>query len=155
MKLRYPLHIHISTLFAILIMIVGGMVGGICFRISSSILETGASELSQRIARETVRDFAHIVAPAEMAVRMLSQGALGRAASQEERRTFLTLMREALNSSHELASIYAGFANEAVEKSSSHHAGSERNGQAMVINGEEGSHGPLQDDRYQSALSRR
>ena len=38
-------------------------------------------DICERIARETVRDFAHIVAPAEMAVRMLSQGALGRARS--------------------------------------------------------------------------
>ena len=111
MKLRYPLHIHISALFAILVVLVGALVGGIGFRISSSILETGARELSQRIARETVRDFAHIVAPAEMAVRILSQGALGRSGNEDERRAFLALMREALNSSHELASIYGGFAN--------------------------------------------
>ncbi len=111
MKLRYPLHIHISALFAILVVLVGALIGGIGFRLSSSILETGASELSQRIARETVRDFTQIVSPAEMAVRMLSQGALGRSASEAERRAFLALMREALSSSHELASIYAGFDN--------------------------------------------
>ena len=41
MKLRYPLHIHISALFAILVVLVGALVGGIGFRISSSILEQG------------------------------------------------------------------------------------------------------------------
>ena len=111
MKLRFPLHIHISTLFLTLILIVGGLVAGIGFRISQNILDTGASELSARIGRETVRDFTNIVAPAEMAARLVSQGALGQTRTHAERLRFLGLLREALKSSSELASIYAGFGN--------------------------------------------
>ena len=110
MKLRYPLHIHLSTLFVILVLMVGGLIGGMGFGISRDILETGANDLSQRIARDTRESFVNIMAPAEMAVRILSQGALGRTNDETERMAFLGLMREALDSSHELASIYAGFA---------------------------------------------
>ena len=46
---RFPLHVHISTLFIALILLVGGVIGGLGYRISSEILETMASELNARI----------------------------------------------------------------------------------------------------------
>jgi hypothetical protein len=54
MKRRLPLHVHISTLFIVLILLVGGVIGGLGFKISRDILETSASELNTRIGRETV-----------------------------------------------------------------------------------------------------
>ena len=48
MKRRFPLHVHISTLFLTLILIVGGVIGGLGYKISRDILETTASDLSAR-----------------------------------------------------------------------------------------------------------
>ena len=56
MKRRFPLHVHISTLFLTLILIVGGVIGGLGYRISHNILETTASDLSTRISRETLSE---------------------------------------------------------------------------------------------------
>ena len=109
MKLRFPLHIHISTLFLVLILVVGGLVGTVGYRISQDILENSANELSTRIGRETVSDFTSIVAPAEMAARLASQGAIGETKTHDERWHFLGLMREVLHSARELTSIYIGF----------------------------------------------
>ena len=53
MTRRFPLHVHISTLFIALILLVGGVIGGLGYRISSEILETTASELNTRVGRET------------------------------------------------------------------------------------------------------
>jgi HD-GYP domain-containing protein (c-di-GMP phosphodiesterase class II) len=111
MTRRFPLHVHISTLFIVLILLVGGVIGGLGYRISSEILETTASELNTRIGRETVGEFSNIIGPAEMATRLLSYDGITQARSLEERLLNLGFMREALNNSSALTSLYVGYGN--------------------------------------------
>lgn len=110
-KRRFPLHIHISTLFLILILIVGGVIGGLGYTISRNILKTTSNELTSRIGRETLREFTRIIGPAEMAARLISLDDITQARSLEERLGNLGFMREALNNSSELTSLYVGYAN--------------------------------------------
>lgn len=49
MKYQQPFHIHISTIFLTLILLVGSIIGGLGYKISHDILESSASELSTRI----------------------------------------------------------------------------------------------------------
>ena len=79
MKYRLPLHVHISTLFLVLVLIVGVAIGGLGYSVSRSILKSSADELSQRIGRETLREVRGLIAPAEMATRLLSLGGLPQA----------------------------------------------------------------------------
>ena len=111
MKRRFPLHVHISTLFLTLILIVGGVIGGLGYKISHNILETTASDLSARISRETLSEFTNIIGPAEMATRLLSFDGITQAKSLDERLANLGFMREALNNSEALTSIYVGYGN--------------------------------------------
>ena len=111
MTRRFPLHVHISTLFIALILLVGGVIGGLGYRISSEILETTANELNTRIGRETVGEFSNIIGPAEMATRLLSYDGITQARSLEERLLNLGFMREALNNSSALTSLYVGYGN--------------------------------------------
>ena len=111
MTRRFPLHVHISTLFIVLILLVGGVIGGLGYRISSEILKTTASELNTRIGRETVGEFSNIIGPAEMATRLLSYDGITQARSLEERLLNLGFMREALNNSSALTSLYVGYGN--------------------------------------------
>ena len=111
MKRRFPLHVHISTLFLTLILIVGGVIGGLGYKISHNILETTASDLSTRISRETLSEFTNIIGPAEMATRLLSFDGITQAKSLDERLANLGFMREALNNSEALTSIYVGYGN--------------------------------------------
>ena len=111
MKRRFPLHVHISTLFLTLILIVGGVIGGLGYKISRDILETTASDLSARISRETLSEFTNIIGPAEMATRLLSFDGITQAKSLDERLANLGFMREALNNSEALTSIYVGYGN--------------------------------------------
>ena len=108
---RFPLHVHISTLFIALILLVGGVIGGLGYRISSEILETMASELNARIGRETVGEFSNIIGPAEMAARLLSYDGITQATSLEQRLQNVGFMREALNNSSALTSLYVGYGN--------------------------------------------
>ena len=111
MKNRFPLHVHISALFLILILLVGGVIGGLGYRISRDILESTARELSVRIVRETLREFTGIIAPAEVATRLLSLDGITQAKSLEARLEHLGFMREALHSSSELTALYVGYGN--------------------------------------------
>ncbi len=109
MKRRFPLHIHISTLFLILILGVGGIIGGLGYTISRDILKSTSKELTSRIGRETLHEFTRIIGPAEMAARLISLDDITRARSLEERLGNLGFMREALNNSSELTSLYIGY----------------------------------------------
>jgi HD-GYP domain-containing protein (c-di-GMP phosphodiesterase class II) len=111
MTRRFPLHVHISTLFIAVILLVGSVIGGLGYRVSSGILETTASELNARIGRETVGDFTSIIGPAEMATRLLSYDGITQATSLEERLQNVGFMREALNNSGALTSLYVGYGN--------------------------------------------
>lgn len=111
MTRRFPLHVHISTLFIAVILLVGSVIGGLGYTVSSGILETTASELNARIGRETVGDFTSIIGPAEMATRLLSYDGITQATSLEERLQSVGFMREALNNSGALTSLYVGYGN--------------------------------------------
>ena len=52
MTRRFPLHVHISTLFLVLILLVGGVIGGLGLKISRDILESTANQLDARIDAE-------------------------------------------------------------------------------------------------------
>ncbi|MBS1228273.1 MAG: hypothetical protein H6R17_1550 [Proteobacteria bacterium] len=111
MKRRFPLHVHISTLFLVLLLIVGGVVGGLGYTVSRGILKSSADELSERIGRETLREVRSLIGPAEMATRLLSLGGLPQASSLEQRLGHLGFVREALSGSAELTSLYVGYGN--------------------------------------------
>ncbi len=111
MTRRFPLHVHISTLFIALILLVGGVIGGLGYKVSRDILESTASEINTRIGRETVSEFSNLIGPAEMATRLLSYGGITEAKSLEERLRNIGFMREALDNSQALTSLYVGYAN--------------------------------------------
>ncbi len=111
MKYRLPLHVQISTIFLALILLVGGIIGSLGYKISRDILESTASELNTRISRETLVEFSSLIGPSEMAVRLLSFDGVSLAASLQERMTNIGFMREALSNSEVLSSIYIGYGN--------------------------------------------
>ncbi len=109
MKRPYPLHIHISTVFVLLIVSVSGLIAGLGYKLSRDMLEATAADLTQRISRETLGELQRAVAPGEMAVNLMSHDAINTAKSFEERWRRLGFLREALNSSAALSSIYVGY----------------------------------------------
>lgn len=109
MKRRFPLQVHISTLFLILTLLVGGVIGGIGYKISQDILESTAAELSTRIQREVLGNFTGLLAPAEVATRLLGLNDITQQHTFEGRLSQLDFMRELLNSSSALTSLYVGY----------------------------------------------
>ncbi|WP_248594636.1 hypothetical protein [Candidatus Accumulibacter contiguus] len=111
MRYRYPLHIHISTLFLALILLVGGVLGGIGYQLSSNLLEESAADLTARISRAALLEMRRIIEPAEVAARLLSLQRVTRATSLRERLDSLEFIRQALDSSPALSSLYIGYEN--------------------------------------------
>jgi HD-GYP domain-containing protein (c-di-GMP phosphodiesterase class II) len=109
MKRRYPLHIHISSLFLLLILVVGGLVAVVGYKLSRDMLENAAEDLVQRISGDTLRELESAMAPAEMAVNMLSYGTITAAGKLADRMERIDMLREALHSSAALSSIYVGY----------------------------------------------
>ena len=105
MKRHFPLHIHIAALFLLLILLVGGLIGGVGYKISTDMLESAADVLTERISRETLGEMQRLVAPAEMAVNLFGYSALAEADTQARRMQRLGLLREALGDSTALSSI--------------------------------------------------
>ncbi len=109
MNRRYPLHIHISTLFLLLLLVVGGLVAAVGYKLSRDMLENAAEDLIQRISSETLRELEAVIAPAEMAVNMLSYSSINTAGKLAPRMNRMDVLREALASSNALSSIYVGY----------------------------------------------
>ena len=76
MNRDYPLHIHISTLFLIVIVIIGGLIGGVGYKLSSDTLTSAADDLARRISHETGNDLVNLIKPAEMATSLLRHDAI-------------------------------------------------------------------------------
>ncbi|WP_300321081.1 HD domain-containing phosphohydrolase [Accumulibacter sp.] len=110
MRQRYPLHIHISTLFLALILVVCGVLAAIGYKLSSELLEAAAADRTTRISREARIEMKRIVEPAEVATRLLSLQQLTQARSLEQRLQSLEFLRQALASSPALSSLYVGYA---------------------------------------------
>ena len=111
MTRRFPIHVHIWVLFTILTIFVGGGIGWLGYRAASDILRTAAQDISTRIGTQIESNFARLLAPAEMATRLLSQDELGLAESFDERFARLRVLHEALKNSEVLASLYVGYGN--------------------------------------------
>ena len=109
MKRHYPLHIQISTLFLVLLLVVGGSLAGISYKTSRDMLESSAEDLTLRISREIQGDLQRLIEPAEMAVGMLSYDRLTRAESLRERMEQLDMLRGVLDRAPALSSLYVGY----------------------------------------------
>lgn len=108
---RYPLHLHISTLFVILILLVGGAIGWLGYRHSQNMLESAAEDMTVRINREMTGAVDRIVAPAEMVVDLLGFKRVTLAYTLAERMGHLGYLRSALENSPALTAIYIGYGN--------------------------------------------
>jgi HD-GYP domain-containing protein (c-di-GMP phosphodiesterase class II)/HAMP domain-containing protein len=111
MKLKLPLHVHISVIFFVLILLVGSLIAHQGYRLSRDVMTSSAAELVRRVGLEMRNEIASIITPAELATKLLSQSTLPRAVSFDARMAAVPLMAEALQGSPSLSSIYVGYPN--------------------------------------------
>jgi HD-GYP domain-containing protein (c-di-GMP phosphodiesterase class II) len=108
---RYPLAVHIATLFVALLLVAGLAIGGLAYHRSAAMLTRAADDLFDRVARETTHEVRQIVTPGEALIDVLAQTRIATARTLDERLDALPLLREALAVSPYVSAIYAGYAN--------------------------------------------
>jgi HD-GYP domain-containing protein (c-di-GMP phosphodiesterase class II) len=107
---RYPLAVHISTLFGVLLLVAGLAIGGLAYHRSVTMLTRVAADLFDRIAREMTEDVQGLMTPAEALVDVLAHTRIARARTLAERLDTVALMREGFAAAPQISAIYAGYA---------------------------------------------
>ncbi len=108
---RLPLHIHISTLFFLLVLAAGGSIAWVSYARSVTMLERAAEDLVERISAQTLSETERLLQPVAAAVQLAALQHLVEATTFERRRDSLPFLRRVLASSEAASSIYAGYAN--------------------------------------------
>ncbi|TDV35790.1 HAMP domain-containing protein [Paraburkholderia caballeronis] len=109
--MHFPLRLHISVLFAAIVLLVGGLIGTISYQALKRVLETHSSALEREIGRETAAEIRNMVMPAGMAVREIGYNRIVHAGSLRERLADIGALREALSALPAIESVYVGYGN--------------------------------------------
>jgi len=94
-----------------LIVVVCAVLAGIGYKLGSELVEAAAADQTTRISREAQLAMQRIVEPAEVATTLLSLQQMTLARSLGQRLKSLQFLRQALDSSSALSSLYVGYAN--------------------------------------------
>ncbi|MDD3352266.1 HD domain-containing phosphohydrolase [Zoogloea sp.] len=108
---RFPLHLHISSLFFLLLLVAGGSIAWLSYARSADMLERAAGDLMVRIVRQTAAETEALLQPVGSAMGLLALQPLTRAGTLEARWTSLPLLREVLAGSPSVSSCYVGYDN--------------------------------------------
>ncbi len=106
---RFPLHVHISLLFTILLLVTGVLIGVANYAGSKNGLTEASREHFERLAELTEINLDRLQTPVSALVALLSRTVLVDARSDAERRERLPLLLEALSSNPFMAAVYAGY----------------------------------------------
>ena len=106
-----PLHVHIVTLFILLIVAVGGVITWHNHVEDRKLIVSASQELIQAIGGRAAAALASIVKPVELAIDLLARERLGRAASLAERMDSVPILADLLERSPALSALYIGYGN--------------------------------------------
>jgi HD-GYP domain-containing protein (c-di-GMP phosphodiesterase class II) len=109
MKFRFPLHIHLSTLFILMTLIISGVIAGVGYRMSYDMLESSAQDLTQRTSREIASEIKGIIAPASMTIELLSYHRLTGKTTLQARLDSASVLLPALSNTSGMTSLYVGY----------------------------------------------
>jgi len=109
MKKHFSLNLHISSLFLLLILIVGGTISIISHLALEEILRKGAQEKSNRLAQQMVSNFRGLIDPSEVGVRLLANSAITEANTLGARLKRVGLFKEMLSNYSAIAAVYVGY----------------------------------------------
>ncbi len=107
---QFPLHIHISSLFILLIVVVGSLIGALGYKLGRDVLDEAARDVTARIHRETLAETGNLLAPPRAALNAIRHVAMPRMRTHVERMTAVTMLRDVLLGSEALSSVYYGYA---------------------------------------------
>jgi HD-GYP domain-containing protein (c-di-GMP phosphodiesterase class II) len=106
---RFPLHVHIGTLFMAMMVLVASVIAAIGFRLSHAMLEAAADDTIVHLGHQTGDAIEGAARAAHQAVGMASHSRVTATKTLEERMRFVPLLREALADADAINTIYLAF----------------------------------------------
>ncbi len=108
---RYPLHIHIATLFTILILVVATTLAWFGYRQISRLAFDTTETLFGKTADELALQFQAEYRPISTSVRLLSNAPISEARDLDERMQHLSLLAEVIEDEPQVAGFHVGYEN--------------------------------------------
>lgn len=106
---RFPLHVHISVLFTLLLLFTGVVLGLFNYQQTSRLIFSSSSTLFERIQHDVQRDLDNTYRPIRNLLSLLALQPATKADTLDERLEMLPLFVQALRDNPKLASIYLGY----------------------------------------------
>ena len=105
---RFPLHVHISVMFTLLLLLTGVALGLFNYRQTTQIILSSSEQLFNRIERDVRLDLYDTYEPIRHVLSLLADYPATRAPGMEQRLALLTPFSQALRDNPNLASLYLG-----------------------------------------------
>lgn len=106
---RFPLHVHISVLFTLLLLFTGVVLGLFNYQQTSRLIFSSSSTLFERIQYDVQKDLDNTYRPIRHLLSLLALHPATEADTLDERLEMLPLFVQALRDNPKLASIYLGY----------------------------------------------
>ncbi|WP_456107306.1 hypothetical protein [Pseudomonas paeninsulae] len=107
---RFPLHVHISVLFTLLLLLIGIVLGLFNYQQNSQIIFSSSAKLFERIQQDVQKDLRHTYLPINHLLSMLVLNRDTQATDLQGRLALLEPLAQALRDNPKLASLYLGYA---------------------------------------------
>ena len=112
---RFPLHVHISALFTLLLLLTGVVLGLFNYRQTSQIILSSSDELFDRISQEVETDLRQTYQPTYHLLNLLALGGTHQRLNSFDRLDILLRpLTQALQDNPKLAALYAQSSKDAV-----------------------------------------
>jgi len=110
-KKRYPLHIHIASLFAILVLIIGTTLAWVSYKQITRLTFDTTEILFAQTARELQLQFQKEYRPVTTSVRLLATAAITEATTLEERLKHIPILAEVIRNETQITGFQLGYDN--------------------------------------------
>ena len=110
-KWRFPLHIYVALLFALLITAVAGVIAWRNYIENRQLIVSASHELIAAIGGKTIAALTSIYQPVELMIDLLARHSVGQATNLTDRMNSVSYLADALEHSTALSAIYVGYAN--------------------------------------------
>lgn len=109
MRWRWPIHIHLSTLFVVVFVLSALVIGVQRYRSTTATMIGHAQDRISSASREAGLELARGIESASLAANMLSRSSLPPPQSQQSVTELLPLLKQALRSSEALEAVFVGY----------------------------------------------
>ncbi|MAB98704.1 MAG: hypothetical protein CMK71_11665 [Pseudomonadaceae bacterium] len=110
-RYRFPLHVHISVLFTLLLLSTGIVLGIYNYYQTSKIILSNSDEMFGLVSNQVNADLDHTYRPIRNLVGMLALDMRNKGKDHQERMALLPVFAKALHDNPKLASLYLGYGN--------------------------------------------